>query len=195
MRLYQIKSRLRTKEDRSEEAESQLDQAAALAEKLNLGEETFRLNLKRAELYLDLGDTVRCREFLDRAGDFGPERCPLLRPMFHLISGRAEEASGNARSAQKEFETALGLAEKLGHPETIWQIRHRLGRLLLSEHDVEGGYGHLKSAGSALKRLTQGIQDPTLRQMYLKDPKKRDLLSDLQKAARELVGKTPIRQE
>lgn len=95
-------------------------------------------------------------------------------------------------SAQEDFETALESAKKLGHQETLWQIHHHLGKLLLSQRDVERGYQHLRSAGAALKRLSQNIKDQTMKQSYLNDPRKRDLLLDLQEAARELVGETRI---
>ena len=72
--------------------------------------------------------------------------------------------------------------------ETVWQIQHRLGRLFLLEHDVEQGYQHLRKAGDILKGLSQTIGDEALRRGYLKDRDKRELLADLQKAARELVG-------
>ena len=91
-------------------------------------------------------------------------------------------------SAQEDFETALESAKKLGHQETLWQIHHHLGKLLLSQRDVERGYQHLRSAGAVLKRLSQNIEDNALKQGYLKDPRKRELLSDLEKAAKELVG-------
>ncbi|UCB52469.1 MAG: tetratricopeptide repeat protein [Candidatus Zixiibacteriota bacterium] len=186
--LCQVKAMLCLDEGRSEQAVGLLDQAAALADKLNLGEDIFSLSLMRAELHLDLGDAARCQEFLDRARDTGLERYILLRPTFHLVSGKAEERSGDPSSAKQEYETALDLAEKLGHLDTVWQIHHRLGKLFLSEHDVEQGYQYLRSAGAIVRRLSQNIEDDELRQGYLKDPRKRELLADLRKAAKGLVG-------
>lgn len=190
--VYQITSRLKREKRRSEEALKLLEKAFALAKKLNVGEEICSLNLEHAELYLDQEDLNKSGEFLHRARDSGLERYVVLQPAFHLISARIEWARGNLESAQEDFETALESAKKLGHQETLWQIHHHLGKLLLSQRDVERGYQHLRSAGAALKRLSQNIEDQTMKQSYLNDPRKRDLLSDLQEAARELVGETRI---
>ena len=72
--------------------------------------------------------------------------------------------------------------------ETVWQIQHRLGRLFLLEHDVEQGYQHLRRAGDILRTLSQNIEDEAQRRAYLQDRDKRELLSDLRKAAKVLVG-------
>jgi len=186
--LYQIEARLRMDEGKTEEAKRLLGKAAALADKLNLGEEIFWLNLMRADLCLELGDGTGCQEFLNRARESGLERYILLRPMFHLVSGRVEETDGDLGSAKREFETGLDLAEKIGHLEMVWQIRYHLGKSFLASHDIERAYQELKSAGRVLTRLSQGIEDEKLRQTYLKDPRKKELLCELKTVAKQLIG-------
>ncbi|MGB7061582.1 MAG: tetratricopeptide repeat protein [Candidatus Zixiibacteriota bacterium] len=190
--VYLIKSWLKKKEETFEEALKLLEQALALAKTLNAGEELFSLDLEYGELYLKQGEMERSKECLDRARNSGLSRYLLFQPKFYLICGIGDWIGGNLKSARKDFETAIRLAEKLGHQETLWQIHHHLGKLLLSQRDVERGYQHLRSAGAALKRLSQNIEDQIMKQSYLNDPRKRDLLSDLQEAARELVGETKI---
>lgn len=190
--VYQIRSLSEKREGRLKEASKLLAEALALAKRLSVAEEILSLNLECANLHVDQEDPAKSKECLGEAMNSGLERFTLLHPLFHLISGRAEWVSGDSKSARAEFETALGLAEKLNQPEIIWQIHHRLGKLLLSEHEVEQAYQHLRSAGAILKRLSHNIENPTLRQSYLKDPGKRSLLSDLQKAAKELVGEASI---
>jgi hypothetical protein len=50
----------------------------------------------------------------------------------------------------------------------------------------------LKSAGEILKSLSENIKDEGLRQNYLKDREKEELLSDLKEAAKDLIGETKM---
>jgi serine/threonine protein kinase/tetratricopeptide (TPR) repeat protein len=188
IKIYQIKSNLRKKEKMFQEALTLLDQALDLAKKSNAQEELLFLNLEYSQLYLDWENTERAKEFLKKASNSGLSRYMLFQPEFYLISGKTEWMSGNLKSAQKDFETALGLSEKLNQTETIWRIHHYLGKLFLSSHDVERSYQQLNSAGKILKRLSEGIKDEELKQNYLNDPKKKELLSDLKEVAKDLIG-------
>ncbi len=190
--VYRIKSWLKKKEEKFEEALKNLDEALALAKKLNVGEEFFSLNLEYGELYLNQGEIEKSKEFFNRAKNYGLSRYVLFQPVFYLISGRIEWMSGNLKSAQKDFETALRLAEKLNNSEVLWRVHHHLGKLFLSSHDIEKAYQELKNAGGILKRLNENIKDEELKRNYLKDPKKQELLFDLKKAATELIGETKI---
>lgn len=96
--------------------------------------------------------------------------------------------SGNLKGAQKDLETAISLAEKLKNPEMMWRIHHHLGELFLILHDVERAYKELESAGRILKRLTENIENEGLRQNYLKEREKEELLADLKEVAKSLIG-------
>ena len=190
--IHQIKGWLKKKEGEFEEALKLLDEAMALAKKLNVGEEIFSLNLDYAKFYLDRKDISKCKVFLNQARNSGLARYVLFQPAFYLISGRIEWTNGNLKLAQKDFETALRLAEKLNHPETLWRIHHHLGKLFLSTRDIERAYPELKNAGRVLKRLNENIEDKELKRNYLKDPKKKELLYDLKEVAKELIGETKL---
>jgi len=190
--IYQIKSWLKKKEGKFQEALKHLDKALALAKKLKAGEELFSLDVEYGELYLEQKEWVRSKECLDRARNFGLSRYVLFQPPFYLISGRLEWTCGNLKSAQKNLETALRLAEKLNNPEMMWQIHHHLGKLFLSSHNIERAYHELENAGRILKKLSERIKDEEMKQNYLKDLRKKELLSDLREVAKELVGDTKI---
>jgi len=186
--IYQIKSNLRKKEGKFQEALTLLDQAMDLAKKLNAQEELLSLNLEYSKLYLDWGNIERAQEFLRKAPSFGLPRYVLFQPEFYLISGKKEWMSGNLSLAQENFETALQVAEKFQNPELIWRIHHYLGKLLLSLHHIERAYQELEKAGKVLKRVSDNIKDDELKQNYLKDQEKKEVLSDLKEAAKSLVG-------
>ncbi len=190
--VYQIKSWLKKTEGKSDEALKFLDEAMALAKKLNIGEEIFSLSLEYSELYLDRGDIRQSITCLDRARNSGLSRYVLLQPKFYLTSGIRDWKRGNLSLAQKNFETALKRAEKLKNLELMWRIHHHLGKLFLFSHDIERAYQELKNAGKILKRLSESIKDEELKQNYLKEPKKKELLCDLKEVAKELIGETQI---
>ncbi|MGB2768415.1 MAG: tetratricopeptide repeat protein [Candidatus Zixiibacteriota bacterium] len=186
--VYLIKSWLKKKEETFEEALKLLEQAMALAKTLNAGEELFSLDLEYGELYLKQGEMERSKECLDRARNSGLSRYLLFQPKFYLICGIGDWIGGNLKSARKDFETAIRLAEKLNNPEILWRIHHQLGKLFLSSHDIERAYQELKNASAILKRLNENIKDEELKRHYLEDPKKKELLCDLKAVAKELIG-------
>jgi serine/threonine protein kinase/tetratricopeptide (TPR) repeat protein len=193
--VCQIKSGLKKKDRKFQEALTLLDQAMDLAKKVNAQEELLSLNLEYSKLYLDWGNIEKAQEFLRKASSSGSSRYVLFQPEFYLISGKKEWMSGNLKLAQKDFETALGLSEKLNRPEMMWRIHHQLGKLFLSSHDIEKSYQQLNGAGKILKRLSEDIKDEGLKQNYLKDWEKKELLSDLKEAVKNLIGETQIAQK
>jgi tetratricopeptide (TPR) repeat protein len=188
IKVYQIKSNLLKKEKKFQEALTLLDQAMDLAEKLSAQEELLSLSLEYSRLYLDWGNMERTNEFLGKASNSGLSRYILFQPEFYLISGKKEWMSGNLSLAQENFEIGLRLAEKLQNPELIWRIHHRLGKLFLSLHHIERAYQELEKAGKILKRVSENIKDDELRQNYLKDQEKKELLSNLKEVAKDLIG-------
>ncbi len=192
IRALQLKSGFRRKEGKLEEAERLLDQAQTLAQKLNAGEELFALQLDYSDLHLEQKDLKRSEMFLEEAKKFGLLRYVLYQPAFYLISGRAKWMRGDLKSAQKDFETALNLAEKQNSSERIWQIHHYLGKLFLSLRDLERAYQELKNAGKILKELSEKIKDEDLKRNYLKDPRKKEFLSDLEEVAKKLCGEIQV---
>ena len=74
----------------------------------------------------------------------------------------------------------------------MWQIHHHLGKHFLSSHNIEKAYHELENAGRILKKLSERIKDEEMRQNYLKDLRKKELLSDLREVVKELVGDTKI---
>jgi tetratricopeptide (TPR) repeat protein len=192
IKVYQVKSNLRKKEKNFQEALTLLDQTRDLAEKLSAQEELLSLNLEYSNLHLDWGKKEKTQEFLMKASNSGLSRYTLLQPEFYLISGKAEWISGNLSLAKENFETALQLAEKLQNPELIWRIHHRLGKLFLSLHHIERAYQELEKAVKILKRVSENIKDDELKQNYLKDQEKKELLSDLKEVTKDLIGENKM---
>jgi len=190
IKVYQIKSNLRKKERKFQEALTLLDQAMDLAKKASTQEELLSLNLEYSKLYFDWEDIEKTKEFLRKTSNSELRRYVLFQPEFYLISGTTELKRGNLKKAQKDLESAVKLGEKLNRPEILWQIHHHLGKLFLSSHNVERAYQQFENAGRILKRLSESIKDEELRRTYLEDPRKEKLLSDLKEVAKELIGET-----
>jgi serine/threonine protein kinase/tetratricopeptide (TPR) repeat protein len=190
--VFQIRSRLARKNGQFEEALEFLNEASMLANNLSTKEETFSINLELAELYLESGATEKAKEILEKVKNSGLERYVLFQPTYYFISGKLEYSSGNLNVARKDFENALQLAEKLNHLEIMWRIHHQLGKLYLSVHDHEKAYRELEKGTRILKKIMENIEDKELKQYYMKDEEKRELLSDLKQVAAKLIGEHKI---
>jgi tetratricopeptide (TPR) repeat protein len=194
---YQIKSWLSQKEEKFEEALRLLDLATDVAKKLNSKEELFSLSLDYCEVFLGLKEKDKAEGYLKAASRFMRDesascmetQCYIsLEPKFFINLGRVEWLSGNLSQAQRNFQIALEKAEKLNKPELLWQIHHLLGKLSFSRHEFERAYNELQKAGKIVKNLSENIKQEELNKNYLKDQRKKELLSDLKNAAKVLVG-------
>ena len=189
--VYQIKSWLKNKEKKFEESIKLLNRAIELAKETGSQEELFSLNLDFCEVFLSLKEKDKAKEYLNSASCFMRDesaRHILLEPKFYMTSGKAEWLSGNLNQAQRNFQVALHKAEKLNKLELLWQIHHLLGKLSFSRHDFEKAYNELQKAGKIVKALSENIKEEELKRNYLKDQRKKELLSDLKNAAKVMVG-------
>ena len=189
--VYQIKSWLKNKEKKFEESIKLLNRAIELAKETSSQEELFSLNLDFCEVFLSLKEKDKAKEYLNSASRFMRDesaRYILLEPKFYMTSGRAEWLSGNLNQAQRNFQVALHKAEKLNKLELLWQIHHLLGKLSFLRHDFEKAYNELQKAGKIVKALSENIKEEELKRNYLKDQRKKELLSDLKNAAKVMVG-------
>jgi serine/threonine protein kinase/tetratricopeptide (TPR) repeat protein len=189
--VYQSKSWLSQKQEKFEEALRLLDQATDLAKKVNSQEELFSLSLDYCAIFLGFKEIEKVEEYLNLASRFMRDKSAghiSVEPKFYINSGRAVWLKGNLSEAQRNFQIALHKAEKLNKPELLWQIHHLLGKLFFSGHEFEKAYNELQKAGKIVKNLSENIKDEELKKSYLKDQRKKELLSDLKNAAKVLVG-------
>jgi serine/threonine protein kinase/tetratricopeptide (TPR) repeat protein len=189
--VYQIKSWLKNKEKKFEESIKLLNRAIELAKETGSQEELFSLNLDFCEVFLSLKEKDKAKEYLNSASCIMRDesaRYILLEPKFYMTSGRAEWLSGNLNQAQRNFQVALHKAEKLNKLELLWQIHHFLGKLSYLKHDFEKAYNELQKAGKIVKALSENIKEEELKSSYLKDQRKKELLSDLKNATKVMVG-------
>ena len=136
----------------------------------------FSIHLHReVEALLRGGDEELAREevrrFADRAKTNGRDRMSHLRALAVLSEweGDTEIALGRLRKAE-------ALAEEIGLPGELWQMRARIGELY--ERRGEAGEAHqaFSRAAQILKDLATGIKDVGLRERFLAAPRVRRLL-------------------
>jgi serine/threonine protein kinase/tetratricopeptide (TPR) repeat protein len=190
--IYQIESQLVRKNGQLEKATELLNQASEWASKLNAKEDAFFINLELSELCLERDETKKAKAFLQIAKDSGLERYLLFQPTYYYISGKLAYSRGDMDSARKDLENALRLAEGLNHLELMWRIHHQLGKLFLSTHEIVEVYHELQTGGKILRRLADSIRDEDLRQNYSNEREKKELLEDLKRTAKELIGETKL---
>jgi hypothetical protein len=56
------------------------------------------------------------------------------------------------------------------------------------KNDLESSYKEYEKAGKLIKTLSQNIDDPELKQSYLDEKEKLDLLTDIKKLAQAMMS-------
>jgi DNA-binding SARP family transcriptional activator/predicted ATPase len=111
-----------------------------------------------------------CR-FAERAQTNERDRMAYLRSLAVL-----SEWEGDTKRAIDHLREAEALAEKIGPPGELWQIRSRMGELHERRGDVGEAWEAFFRAGQILKDLAARIKDAGLREGFLAAPRVRRVL-------------------
>ena len=121
------------------------------------------------------GDQRGAREevnrFADRAKINEREGVPYLRSLAVL-----SEFEGNTQRAIDHLREALTLAERIGLPGELWQIRSKIGELHERRGEAERAREAFSGAAQTLRMLAQKIEDEELRERFLSAPRVRRAL-------------------
>jgi predicted ATPase/DNA-binding SARP family transcriptional activator len=136
----------------------------------------FSIHLHReVEALLRGGDEELAREevrrFAERAETNGQDRTSHLRAVAVLDEweGDTERASGRLRKAE-------ALAEEIGLPGELWQMRARIGELHERRGEVDEARQAFSRAAQTLRDLAAKIEDEGLKEGFLAAPKVRRVL-------------------
>jgi tetratricopeptide (TPR) repeat protein len=111
------------------------------------------------------------RRFADRAEVNERNRISYLRSLAAL-----SEWEGNTQRVIDHLHEAQTLAEKIGLPGELWQIRSRIGELHERRGEAEQAREAFSIAAQTLRMLAQKIADEGLRERYLSAPQARRVL-------------------
>ena len=160
------------------------------AEELNSLEDKLNLNLDFAWLYLDSSRYQMFEKFLEKAKKIIDQSSfPLIEPEYYFLLFRKEIENENFDQAQRYSETALNKASKLNKLELVWRIHYLRGKISFTKNDMENAYKEYEMAGKLIKDLSQNIEDPDLKQSYLNEEEKLNLIIDIRKLTQVMVGK------
>jgi tetratricopeptide (TPR) repeat protein len=127
------------------------------------------------EALLRGGDEELAREevnrFAERAKINERERIAYLRSLAVL-----SEFEGNTQRAVDHLRAAEALAEKIGLPGELWQIRSRIGELHERRGETEEAWEAFSRAAQTLRMLAGKIGDEELREGFLSAPQVRRVL-------------------
>ncbi len=131
----------------------------------------FSIHLHReVEALLRGGDEELAREevrrFAERAKTNRRDRMSHLRALAVL-----SEWEGDAERAIDHLHKAEGLAEEIGLPGELWQIRARIGELHERRGEVGEAHQAFSRAVQTLRDLAAKIKDEELREGFLAAPK------------------------
>ncbi|HEV2742782.1 MAG TPA: AAA family ATPase [Rubrobacter sp.] len=111
------------------------------------------------------------RQLADRAEVNERERVAYLRSLAVL-----GEFEGDTQRAIKHLHEALTLADKIGLPGELWQIRSKIGELHERRGEAERAREAFSGAAQTLRTLAQKIEDEELRERFLSAPRMRRVL-------------------
>jgi tetratricopeptide (TPR) repeat protein len=177
------------KNKKAAEALMLLENSIVLAEELDSLEDKLNLSLDLAWAYLDSGQDSALECILEATGKIiSQNRMPLIESDYQYLLFRKEFKGGNLNKALECSQVVLDKASKLNRLEMIWRIHYLRGKLHFSRNDLESDYKEYEKAGNLVKSLSQNIEDPDLKQSYLNEKEKLELLSDIKKLAQAMVG-------
>ncbi|MDP3024387.1 MAG: tetratricopeptide repeat protein [candidate division Zixibacteria bacterium] len=184
-----LKGILLRKNKKTAEALKLLENSIALAEKLNSLEDKLSLSLDLAWAYLDSSQNRMLESYLENAKKIIDQNSmPLIESEYYYMLLRKEFKQGNLNQALEYSEVALEKALRLNRLEIIWRIYFLRGKLSFLKNDLENAYKEYEKAGKLIKALSQNIDDPELKQSYLDEKEKLDLLTDIKKLAQEMTS-------
>ena len=161
-----------------------------IAEELKAEEEKLSLNLDLGEIYLDLENIEKASHHLNQTKNHIHEsRSQVYQPELYINLAKLNWMRNEKKSAEKLFLTALDKALNLNRWEMVWKAHHLLGKLHLASYEIEKAYKELENAGMVLRKISLEIKDPDLKQSYLDEKQKKELLSDIKRVTQILEGK------
>ena len=111
------------------------------------------------------------RRLAERARDNRRDRMSHLRALALL-----DEWEGDTQRALGRLRKAEALAEEIGLPDELWQIRSRIGELYERRGEVDEAHQAFSRAAQILKDLAARIEDAGLREGFLAAPRVRRVL-------------------
>ena len=137
----------------------------------------FGIHLHReVEALLRGGDEELAREevrcFAERAKTNGRDRMSHLRALAVL-----DEWEGDTERALGRLRKAEALAEEIGLPGELWQMRSRIGEFYERRGEVDQAHQAFSRAAQTLRDLAAKIKDEELREGFLAAPRVRHVLA------------------
>ncbi|HEY6582527.1 MAG TPA: AAA family ATPase [Rubrobacter sp.] len=111
------------------------------------------------------------RRFSERARTNERDRIAYLRTLAVL-----SEWKGDGKSALGHLHDAEALAEKIGLPGELWQIRAKIGEICERRGEANEAHEAFSRAAQTLKTLAQKIADEELKKGFLSAPRARRVL-------------------
>jgi serine/threonine protein kinase/tetratricopeptide (TPR) repeat protein len=188
--VSRLKGILLRKKKKNAEASKLHENSLEWAEELNSLEDKLNLNLDFAWLYLNSNQYQPFEKFLEKAKKIIDQSSfPLIEPEYYFLLFRKEIGNKNLDQAQKYSEIALSKASKLNKLELVWRIHYLRGKISFTQNDMENAFKEYEIAGRLIRDLSRNIEDPELKQSYLNEEEKLNLIADIKKLAQVMVGK------
>lgn len=177
-RIYQM----RRQWDRAQEL---LTQAREIFSELDIkaGEAFILKNL--ADLHRARGEIRQSALLADRALSLA-QRVEEQQLVAEIILLKGELLEEEGRSGLVYLQWALELANRINIKETIWPIHGALAQHAARSHRLAEALEHYQRVLAIFKQSCRNINQPELKNCYLFEPRRRQLLRDIKKLRQEV---------
>jgi tetratricopeptide (TPR) repeat protein len=119
-----------------------------------------RLLIVKADLLLALKKPEEAAETaISALAHWRRYRRPKYEAAGHAVLGRAELALGRPAAGVRELQRAVEIAERLGHPPTLWQASGKLVTALRAVGDDDKAAGVQAQVVSMIEKFAGGLSD------------------------------------
>ncbi|MCA1844520.1 MAG: tetratricopeptide repeat protein, partial [Actinobacteria bacterium] len=119
-----------------------------------------RLRVARADLLLALGDAEEAARAADAAlAHWRSFRRPKYEAAAHAVLGQAELALGRPSEGVRRLETAVEIAERLGHPPTFWRTAGQLAAALRAAGEEDRAAAIRRQVAVAVEGFAAGLSE------------------------------------
>ena len=139
----------------------------------------LRLHATRSELCLARAELSLAAENARQVGALASgQRAGKYVALSHWLGARVELAGGELSSARAALSLALDALERSPCPRIEWRVLADLGRTQIELAEFTAAQSTLERATAGLQQIALGIEDESLRDIFLRSPGVRRALED-----------------
>jgi serine/threonine protein kinase/tetratricopeptide (TPR) repeat protein len=165
----------------SEQLEELHTRVESLLQRSPSARELLLLKLEKCETAIAGGDFATARSYLKAAAEIPAfDAYRVIEPRHKYVDGLVLSEEGKLDAAVEVLTDSVRLAEKIDDCETYWRSMAAKGKALLRLTRYEEALRSFLESFSTIRALTETITEPSIKSLYLDDPRKQAVAEALE---------------